>query len=116
MVTNRVARPVAAVVPGFAVVEHTGRRSGAHYRTPVNAFRHGDGYAVALTYGSASDWVSNVVAAGGCTLLRRARRVRVVRPRVVSGDDARAALPPLLRPLLRRLRVDAALLLDATSD
>src|SRR5215204_4698399 len=37
--TNRVAFPVARRVPGFAVVLHTGRRSGCSYRTPVNAFR-----------------------------------------------------------------------------
>src|SRR5439155_5642221 len=64
-VTNVLTRRFAATLPGFAVVEHRGRRSGRPYRTPVNAFRRGDGYLFALTYGPGSDWVRKVLASGG---------------------------------------------------
>ena len=66
--TNRVTRRIAGWIPGFAIVLHTGRRSGRTYRTPVNAFRGGDGYRIALTYGADSDWVRNVMDAGGCEI------------------------------------------------
>jgi hypothetical protein len=40
-VTNRVSRPFAGWLPGFAVVTHVGRRSGRTSQTPVNMFRDG---------------------------------------------------------------------------
>lgn len=51
-VTNRITYPLSGHLPGFAIVVHTGRRSGRAYRTPVNAFRDGDDYIIALTYGA----------------------------------------------------------------
>jgi hypothetical protein len=65
-ITNRVTGPLAPRLPGFGVIVHAGRTSGRMYRTPVNVFRVPGGYLVALTYGTNSEWVRNVVAAGGC--------------------------------------------------
>lgn len=80
--TNRLALKVAGYLPGFAIVSHVGRRSGRGYRTPVNAFRTGGGYIIALTCGSQSDWVKNVVAAGSCELRTSGRRVRLYNPHI----------------------------------
>jgi len=79
--TNRLMLPVADVLPWFGIVEHVGRRSGRRYRTPVNVFRRGNRYVFALTYGTESEWVRNVLAAGGCTLVSRGRRTNLVEPR-----------------------------------
>jgi len=103
-VTNRLMRPLARQLPGFGVVEHSGRRSGRRYRTPVNVFRSGDSYVIALTYGVEAEWVQNVLAGGGCELITRGRRRRLTAPAVVHDDDRRLAPPPL-RPILRLLRV-----------
>jgi deazaflavin-dependent oxidoreductase (nitroreductase family) len=70
-VTNRVIEPMARRLPWFAVVTHEGRRSGRRYRTPVNLFRSGDRYVIALTYWRDRDWVKNVLAAGGCEVKTR---------------------------------------------
>ncbi len=86
-VTNRLALRVAGYLPGFAIVSHVGRRSGRAYRTPVNAFRTDRGYIIALTYGSESDWVKNVLAAGSCELQTRGRRVRLSDPRIDTDDS-----------------------------
>ena len=86
---------MAAYLPGFAVVSHVGRTSGRLYRTPVNAFRGNGGYTIALTYGSASDWVRNVLAAGGCEIETRGRRMRLTAPRLGSDRDAAWAPPPV---------------------
>jgi deazaflavin-dependent oxidoreductase (nitroreductase family) len=102
--TNRLTRPLARVLPGFGVVVHVGRRSKRRYETPVNVFRTGDGYVVALTYGAESDWVQNVIAAGGCELVTRGHRTRLVSPRLVH-DDRQRPVPSPLRPVLRLLRV-----------
>jgi deazaflavin-dependent oxidoreductase (nitroreductase family) len=115
VVTNRVTRPFAAFLPGFAVVVHTGRRSGREYRTPVNAFTRGDGYVIVLTYTSNTDWVANVLAAGGCRLVHLGREIEVGRPALSKGSDAKRLFPVLLRPLLRVMGVDEALSLAAVS-
>ncbi len=97
--TNRVTRRIAGWIPGFAIVLHTGRRSGRTYRTPVNAFRGGDGYRIALTYGADSDWVRNVMDAGGCEIESRRRRIALTHPRIVR-DPSRRWAPPVVRQVL----------------
>src|SRR5215203_3629073 len=76
-VTNRVSGPLAPYLPGFGVITHVGRKSGRSYSTPVNVFRRGDSYIVALTYGTEADWLRNVLASGGCTLKTRGRTVQL---------------------------------------
>jgi deazaflavin-dependent oxidoreductase (nitroreductase family) len=107
-VTNRVTSPFADRLPGFAIVVHTGRRSGQERRTPVNAFRHGREWVIALTYGADAQWVRNVLAAGGCTLLSRGRTFAVTDPRIVH--DA-SLVPAPIRPFLRFMRVTEFLVL-----
>ena len=109
-VTNRVVEPVARRLPGFAVVSHVGRRSGRVYRTPVNLFRDGDRYVVALTYGSDSQWVRNVLAAGAVDIETRGRRVHLVAPEVVR-DAERSLVPSPVRPVLGLVRVSDFMLL-----
>lgn len=101
---NRVTKRIAPWVPGFGVVAHTGWRSGRRYQTPVNVFPAGDGYLFALTYGPGSDWVKNVLAAGGCELVTRGRTVRLVSPQLVH-DENRRGIRPLERQVLRLIGV-----------
>jgi deazaflavin-dependent oxidoreductase (nitroreductase family) len=109
---NRVVRPVAAWFPGLGVVVHVGRRSGAVYRTPVNLFAADGQYTIALTYGAETDWLRNVLAAGGCDVLTRGRRVRLHNPRLVH-DESRAAIRPFERFFLRLLGVADFVVMDA---
>ena len=109
---NRIIRHIATWLPGFAVVEHVGRRSSAVYRTPVNIFTAGGHYTIALTYGAQSDWVRNVLAADGCHVVHRGRRIRLVGPRVVH-DETRSAIRPLERLFLRLFGVADFVVLDA---
>ena len=69
-------------MPGFGVVVHQGRRSGRLYQAPVNVFATEDGYVLALTYGPGTDWVKNVLVAGGCELRTRGRAIRLASPRL----------------------------------
>jgi deazaflavin-dependent oxidoreductase (nitroreductase family) len=111
-VTNRITGLFAGHVPGFGVILHQGRRSGRQYRTPVNVFREPGGYLVALTYGTDSDWVKNVVARNGCVLEVRGRRVPLVGPRIVH-DESRRGVPPIVRTILGLLGVTDFLHLTA---
>ncbi|HVQ95047.1 MAG TPA: nitroreductase family deazaflavin-dependent oxidoreductase [Mycobacteriales bacterium] len=111
-VTNRLLGPLAARAPGFGVVTHTGRRSRRRYRTPVSVFATSGGYVIALTYGKDTDWVRNVVAAGGCELEIRGRQVQVTAPRLVH-DETRGQVPAPVRPILRLIGVTDFLHLSA---
>jgi deazaflavin-dependent oxidoreductase (nitroreductase family) len=112
---NRVTRPIAAWMPGFGVVIHRGRRSGRRYQTPVNVFSPGDSYVFALTYGPDTDWVKNVLAAGGCELRTRGRTMRLTAPRLFH-DESRAAIRPAERQLLRIIGVADFLSLTPAPD
>jgi deazaflavin-dependent oxidoreductase (nitroreductase family) len=111
-VTNPIARTFAGRLTGGAMIVHRGRRSGRTYRTPVAVFRRPGGYTVALTYGSGAEWVQNVLAAGGATIEKGDRHIRLVNPRVIVDPDRRP-VPPWVRVFLRLLGADAFLLLDA---
>ena len=111
-VTNPVVRLVAGRPPLFAIVVHRGRASGREYRTPVNAFGGDGAIAVALTDGAETDWLKNVLAADGCTLVRRRRRFPARNPRLVGERDGLPAIPRPIRPVLRLLGVTEFLLLD----
>jgi deazaflavin-dependent oxidoreductase (nitroreductase family) len=102
---NPVLRPLAARLPGMAVVEHRGRRSGTPYRTPVLLFRSGDTLVVALTYGSRTDWVRNVLASEGATIHTRGRTLRAGAPVVRRDDTGPVRLPAPVRAVLTRADV-----------
>jgi deazaflavin-dependent oxidoreductase (nitroreductase family) len=108
--TNRVARLVAGRVPGFAIVRHVGRRSGRVHRTPVNLFRRGDRYVIALTYGPGAQWVRNVLAAGGCEVETGGGRVRLTAPEIVR-DPRGTPVPRFVRPMLRLIDAPEFMLL-----
>jgi deazaflavin-dependent oxidoreductase (nitroreductase family) len=104
-VTNRITRRLAGWMPGFAIVIHVGRRSGRTYSTPVNVFRDRGRYVFALTYGPESDWVRNVLAAGGCKIKTRRQVVELRDPQRFT-DPGRRLVPPPARWILGLVNVD----------
>ncbi len=98
-VTNRITSLFATRLPGFGIVTHKGRKSGRIYRTPVNVFRAPDGFLIALTYGRDSEWVRNVLAAGGCQLETHGARYQLSAPTIVH-DPTRRRFPLVVRMIL----------------
>lgn len=98
-VTNRITSRFAARLPGFGILTHVGRKSGRVYRTPVNVFRAPEGFLIALTYGRESEWVKNVLAAGGCELETRGVKYQLSAPTVVH-DPTRQRFPLFVRIVL----------------
>jgi deazaflavin-dependent oxidoreductase (nitroreductase family) len=72
----------------LADVEHVGRRSGTVRHAPVRAFRSGDTVVVGLNVGADSDWVRNIVAAGGCRMRPADERLPLTGPRIVPVATA----------------------------
>lgn len=101
-VANRLVGPILTRLPGFGTIHHRGRRSGRSYQTPVRLFRRGDDYLITLPYGPQADWVRNVLAAEGCELMVRGRRVSLGRP-TLATDDGTAPIPRPVRRILSRL-------------
>jgi deazaflavin-dependent oxidoreductase (nitroreductase family) len=83
-ITNRITSRFADRLPGFGILRHAGRKSGKVYRTPVNVFRTPDGFLIALAYGRESEWVKNVMAAGGCQLETRGVWSHLSAPTIVQ--------------------------------
>ena len=100
-VTNPIQRRWAGRLPGYAIIEHTGRRSGRSYRTPVLCLRRPDGFAFLVGYGLGSDWVRNLLAADGGTVVHRSRRYRVRDVRLVPAPAGRTLLPRPLQLITR---------------
>ena len=75
--TNRITSLFAGSLPGFGILTHVGRKSGKLYRTPINVLRASNGFIIALTYSSQSEWVKNVLAAGGCELKTRGKQYQL---------------------------------------
>ena len=102
---NHLTRPILRHLPGFAVVRHRGRTSGREYQTPVNLFRTDGGFVIALTYGPRTDWVKNVLAAGGCTLETRGTRIACTAPRLYR-DPSRQHIRPVENAVLGLIGVE----------
>lgn len=105
LVTNRITGVFAAWLPGFGILTHLGRKSGRTYRTPINVFRTADGFIIALTYSSQSEWVKNVLASGSCELKTVGRKYRLSDPKVVH-DRTRRRFPFFVRIVLTLVGAD----------
>ena len=103
--TNRITGLFAGWLPGFGILTHVGRKSGKVYRTPINVFRASNGFIITLTYSSQSEWVKNVLAAGGCELKTRGKKYRLSAPNVVR-DPTRRRFPIPVRLVLRLVGAD----------
>ncbi|MEZ0385366.1 MULTISPECIES: nitroreductase family deazaflavin-dependent oxidoreductase [Mycobacteriaceae] len=112
VVTNPLFRPISGFVPMWSIIEHTGRRSGATYRTPVSMFHTAGGVAVLLPYGTGRDWVKNLRAANGGRAKMGGKTFAVTNPRVVPTAEAAGLLKSPWRQLLGRVGVAHTLLLD----
>ena len=80
---NPAARLFAGWMPGFGILTYRGRTTGLIYHLPINVFQRAEHYTFVLTYGSESQWVKNVLAAGGCEIRVRGRDIRLVEPELI---------------------------------
>ena len=105
VVTNRITGLFAGWLPGLGILTHVGRKSGKVYRTPINVFRAPNGFIIALTYSSKSEWVKNVIAGGGCELMTLGKNYHLSSPRIVH-DPSRQRFPIPVRLVLMLVGAD----------
>jgi len=87
----------------FTIVRHVGRRSGKFYETPIIVSPVEDGFVIELTYGHDVDWHKNVLAAGGCTVVRHGKEYVIDKIEPLDTEAGRSAFPPPQRLILRIL-------------
>ncbi|KMO67502.1 MAG: nitroreductase family deazaflavin-dependent oxidoreductase [Mycolicibacterium rufum] len=110
-VTNPVARSMTPWLPGLGTLEHVGRRSGRHYRTPLLVFETRDGFAILIGYGLETDWLKNVLAGGPTVLHKRGKAIRLSDPEMVSKEAAEPLVSPRYRPFYRLFPYNEATLI-----
>jgi hypothetical protein len=103
-----IGRPLAGSrwLPLYAIVRHTGRKSGKQYAIPIVAFPALDGFVIPLPFGEETQWMRNLFAADG-GIRWRAREYMIGRPQLIDLDNAAVvdAVPRLLRAVARRLGI-----------
>ena len=106
--TIALARPLSGRrwFPLWAVLHHRGRRSGTEYATRLVARRIRDGFIIPIPFGEGTQWVRNVLAAGGATLRWRGADHRLVDPEVVDLAGASGAFSGFQMWALRRANAD----------
>ncbi|OBK73977.1 nitroreductase family deazaflavin-dependent oxidoreductase [Mycobacterium sp. 1274761.0] len=115
-VTNPVARSLTPWLPCLGTLEHTGRKSGRHYRTPLLVFKTRDGFVVLIGYGPESDWLKNVLAGGPTVLHKLGKDIALANPQIVSKAEAAPLITPVPRFFYRLFPYnEAALVLTKTA-
>lgn len=88
-----------------SVVEHTGRRSGKRYSTPVVADRVGGDILIPLPYGTQVDWVRNVLTARGATVIHKGETLAAESPELIDSTQALPLLPRNRRHTFERVHI-----------
>lgn len=99
-------------LPIWAQVKHKGRRSGKEYAIPVAVLAKPDRFIISLPWGPQTNWVQNVMAANGCTIVWKGADHPVTRPRLVDKAVALEAANVIERAVLSRANFPAFLQLQ----
>ena len=86
--------------PLWSVLRHRGRRSGRWYSVPITAIPAGSAFLIPLPWGRGTDWVRNVLAAGGCSIRWKGTDYECTQPTFVDQSVAQAVAAGLTRRIL----------------
>lgn len=89
-----------------SVIQHVGRTSGTPYETPIGPFPTDEGFVIALPYGTTSDWLKNVLAAGSAVIIHDGSTYQVDHPEVIPSEVALRHLPTKEKRNIRMFRID----------
>jgi deazaflavin-dependent oxidoreductase (nitroreductase family) len=89
----------------FAILTHTGRKSGKLYQIPIIVVPVPNGFVIALTYGRKTDWYENVKAKGGCSLKWKRQELALTHPEFIDQPQGLQAFPALFRLGLKSMGI-----------
>ncbi|MDH5421801.1 MAG: nitroreductase family deazaflavin-dependent oxidoreductase [Acidimicrobiia bacterium] len=114
-INKRVFNPRELKKGDRPVLTHVGRSSRKVYQTPVDAHRVDGGYLFILVYGSKSDWVQNILAAGSATLRINGQETQLTKPRLLNKEEAWTRVDPETKEPPNFLRISEFLQMDEAS-
>jgi deazaflavin-dependent oxidoreductase (nitroreductase family) len=85
----------------FAVLHHTGRKSGKTYTTPVRLVYKDQQFIIPLTYGDRADWYQNLLASGKAQITWQGQTYAVGHPERLEVSAAAGDFPAISRILFR---------------
>ena len=89
--------------PAWAQLTHRGRRSGKEYVIPVAVLVKPGLFVIGLPWGPKTNWVQNVLAAGGCTIRWKGVNYRATEPQLVDTQVALQAASRLQASTITRI-------------
>jgi deazaflavin-dependent oxidoreductase (nitroreductase family) len=92
-----------------SVIRHRGRTSGRAYETPVAVVATDDGFVISLQFGSHTNWLRNVLAAGSATIVHEGRAYAVDRPEFIPLQEVASRFAPSYQRQFRLFRVNEGL-------
>ncbi|WP_129788186.1 nitroreductase family deazaflavin-dependent oxidoreductase [Promicromonospora panici] len=95
----------------LAVIRHVGRRSGTPYATPLGVLPMGDDFLAIMSYGTDTDWLRNIRAAGAAELVSGGRTYQVAAGQIVGRDETLPYVPAGQLPFVRLFGVNDFLVL-----
>ncbi len=105
-VTNKLLIHISGKGLGmFAILTHTGRKSGKFYQIPIIVVPVQNGFVIALTYGRKTDWYENVKAKGGCSLRWKRHDYALTDPVFIDQAQGLQAFPALFQLGLKSMGV-----------
>jgi deazaflavin-dependent oxidoreductase (nitroreductase family) len=115
--TGPALRPLAGRrwFPLWGVIHHVGRTSGRAYSTPIVVLPMADGFVVPLPFGGQTQWVRNILAAGGGSLRWAGQDHGLTDPQVIDQAGAMPAYRQPLRSAVKLLGMDQFLRVRRTT-
>ncbi len=102
-------RMLSAVASGkrgnLGIIVHRGRKSGREFQTPVRIDPIPGGFLIPMPYGTGTDWLKNILAAGGATLRFQGQEIAVDCPEILDAESALKLLPPNAQFVAKLLRI-----------
>ena len=95
-----------------ALVEHTGRKSGQAYATPVVAHLHEGCFYFPLPRGADTDWFLNIRAAGGGVVRYKGNAYKVTNPQIISASEALPVFSAYFRNAFKLFKIQQFLKLE----
>ena len=112
-VNRRIFNPMELRKGERPVLIHEGRSSGRRFETPLDAHPVEGGYVFFVLYGPDTDWVRNILHAGGAELRLPTGTTNLTNPQLLSRDEVQPVLPDGVDLPPGFLKVDHFLRLDA---
>ncbi|MGB9359575.1 MAG: nitroreductase family deazaflavin-dependent oxidoreductase [Acidimicrobiia bacterium] len=109
-VTNPVwVRFFAGRSTNSALLHHVGRKSGKAFVTPLTAHKSEDTIIIPMPYGTETDWLRNLQAAGQGVVELDHLSYSVDEPEVVPVDEVMALLSPMVARIVQLHETEKAL-------